>query len=66
MDRERSDVRTRLQYPVMFPDYLRVVPVLDVDGPARWLLCAAMLAVVTALNLLGVDAVADVSYLFHW
>ena len=51
-------------YPVMFADYLRAVPALDVEGPRRWLVSAAMLAVVTSLNLLGVDVVADVSNIF--
>ena len=51
-------------YPVMFADYLRAFPMLNVDGVSRWLLSFSMLAFVTVLNLLGVDTVANVSTLF--
>ena len=51
-------------YPVMFVDYLYYFPLLRVTGVARWLVSAAMLAVVTALNLVGVDVVANASNVF--
>ena len=52
-------------YPVMFADYLRELhPALRLEGLTRFLLSACMLGVVTALNVVGVDAVARVSTLF--
>jgi len=55
-------------YPVMFVDYLQWFPLFETGFATypilRWLVSVAMLAVVTGLNLLGVDVVAQVSNLF--
>ena len=51
--------------PVMFADYLREFhPVLRLDGAPRYALSATMLGAVTALNVAGVDCVANISTLF--
>jgi len=44
----------------MFVDYLSWFPALRIVGAMRWLISITMLAVVTALNLVGVDVVAQV------
>ncbi len=52
-------------YPVMFADYLREFhPALRLEGLGRYLLSSSMLGAITVLNLVGVDAVAEVSTLF--
>eukprot|EP00962_Isochrysis_galbana_P040993 scaffold14936_cov89-Isochrysis_galbana.AAC.4 len=48
-------------YPVMFVDYLQWFPILRISGLLRWSISVLMLAVVTGLNLVGVDVVAQVS-----
>jgi amino acid transporter len=44
----------------MFVDYLQWFPIFRIDGWFRWAVSILMLALVTALNLIGVDVVAQV------
>ena len=47
-------------YPVMFVDYLQWFPIFRIAGGLRWLASVLMLIIVTMLNLIGVDVVAQV------